>query len=303
MSDAQPVIFVGGLGRSGTTLLERLLGELPGVAPLGEVVHLWRRGVQADEPCGCRQSFSQCPFWHKVGERAFGGWRAAKAERLQELRGKVDRTRRVPVFAFGLISREALLTEYVASYYRIYAAAAEIVNGRVVVDSSKHASLAYCLSAIMDLQVVHVVRDPRAVAASWRKKVARPEDGRPMARWTPARTAVHWVVQNLAYEVLRVKGVPVLRVHYEDLVGEPTRTLRRLAERLGLPCGEPDFAFLADREARLGVAHTVSGNPMRFAVGRIRFRENHARLPFPHRWAVTLITLPFLLRYGYRLTY
>ncbi|WP_246239817.1 sulfotransferase family protein [Acrocarpospora corrugata] len=297
------MIFVGGLGRSGTTLLERLLGELPGVAPLGEVVHLWRRGVQADEPCGCRQPFSQCPFWHKVGERAFGGWRLAKADRQHELRAKVDRTRRVPVFALGLISREAQLTEYVAAYHRIYAAAAEIANGRVVVDSSKHASLAYCLSAIIDLQVVHVVRDPRAVAASWRKKVARPEDGTPMARWSPMRTALHWVAQNLAYEVLRAKRVPVLRVHYEDLVEEPARTLRGLAERLGLPCAEADFDFLDGREARLGVAHTVSGNPMRFAVGRIKFRENQPRLPFPHRWAVTLITLPFLLRYGYRLTY
>ncbi|GIH25375.1 sulfotransferase family protein [Acrocarpospora phusangensis] len=266
-------------------------------------MHLWRRGVQADEPCGCRQPFAQCPFWHKVGERAFGGWRPAKAERLQELRVKVDRTRRVPVFALGLISREAQLTEYVASYHRIYAAAAEIVNGRVVVDSSKHASLAYCLSAIMDLQVVHVVRDPRAVAASWRKRVARPEDGAPMARWTPVRTALHWLVQNLAFEMLRVKGVPVLRVHYEDLVEEPTRTLRRLADRLDLAYGEGDLDFITGHEARLGVAHTVSGNPMRFAVGRIRFRENHAHLPLPHRWAVTLITLPFLLRYGYRLTY
>ncbi|MDT4989050.1 MAG: hypothetical protein QOI74_3144, partial [Micromonosporaceae bacterium] len=35
------VVFLGGLGRSGTTLLERVLGELPGVLPLGETVHLW----------------------------------------------------------------------------------------------------------------------------------------------------------------------------------------------------------------------------------------------------------------------
>ncbi len=70
------VLFLGGLGRSGTTLLERILGELPGVTPLGEVVHLWQRGIRADEKCGCGVRFAACPFWQRVGEHAFGGYRA-----------------------------------------------------------------------------------------------------------------------------------------------------------------------------------------------------------------------------------
>ena len=47
------VLYIGGLGRSGTTLLERILGELPGACALGEVVHLWDRDVRADERCAC----------------------------------------------------------------------------------------------------------------------------------------------------------------------------------------------------------------------------------------------------------
>ncbi|WP_426508005.1 hypothetical protein ACPPVO_56650 [Dactylosporangium sp. McL0621] len=69
------VLFLGGLGRSGTTLLERLLGELPGVVPLGEVVHLWERDIAGDERCACGDHFSECGFWQAVGEKAFGGWR------------------------------------------------------------------------------------------------------------------------------------------------------------------------------------------------------------------------------------
>ena len=38
--------FVGGFGRSGSTLLERVVAELPGVCALGEVLHLWERGVR-----------------------------------------------------------------------------------------------------------------------------------------------------------------------------------------------------------------------------------------------------------------
>ncbi|WP_433350806.1 sulfotransferase family protein [Microtetraspora malaysiensis] len=308
MTDAQPVIFVGGLGRSGTTLLERLLGELPGAVPLGEVVHLWARGVHADESCGCGEPFSRCAFWGKVGDLAFGHWRAGDADRVLRLRARVDRTRRVPSLALGGFPasgsgrRAAELRAYVSAYSAVYVAAAEVADGRWLIDSSKHASLAYCLAAAREtlprLRVVHVVRDPRAVAASWRSDVTRPEDGRPMTRWAPGRTAVHWLAQNLAFELLRRRGVPVIRIRYEDLLRRPAETLRELTAALRVPSGA--LPFLGDGEALLGVAHTVSGNPMRFVVGRVPFSERRVTLPLGRRLLVTALTWPLLLRYGYR---
>ena len=41
----QRVLFIGGLGRSGSTLIEKLLNELPGMVAVGELVHLWERGL------------------------------------------------------------------------------------------------------------------------------------------------------------------------------------------------------------------------------------------------------------------
>ncbi|ETK31030.1 sulfotransferase [Microbispora sp. ATCC PTA-5024] len=283
----QPVIFVGGLGRSGAVLLERLLGELPEVAALGGTAHLWTRGVRADEPCGCGRPFSACPFWSRVGTRAFGQWRLDQAGWVPRLRARVDRVRRVPALALGLVSREAELSEYVLAYSRVYAAAAEVAGARVVVDSSRRVSLAYCLAAIMDLRVVHVVRDPRALAAAHRAREVRSPGP---ARWTPARTAVHWLAQNLAFAVLRRKGVQVVRVRYEDLLADPGRTLTRLARRLDL--GDPGTG------AGLGAVHTVPGTPPRPAAHR-----RPVALPFHQRWLVTALTLPLLRSYGYRLRY
>ena len=65
--------YLGGLGRSGTTLLARLLGELRGVCSVGEICHLWERGVRDDERCGCGEQFHDCEFWAAVGKTAFGG--------------------------------------------------------------------------------------------------------------------------------------------------------------------------------------------------------------------------------------
>ncbi|GIH99096.1 sulfotransferase [Planobispora takensis] len=317
------VVFLGGLGRSGTTLLERLLGEVPGVVALGEVVHLWTRGVLADEACGCGAPFGACPFWRAVGERAFGGWSTERAGRMLTLRDRVDRTRHIPALArlldregagfgawppvttepgTGARQREMIteLGEYVAAHRRLYAAAGEVAGCQVVVDSSKHASLAFCLAAAgADVHVVHVVRDPRAVAHSWQRRVARPEDGAPMTHWSPARTSLHWLVQNLGLELLARRGIPVTRVRYEDLLADPSRTLRRLVAGLGV---HPRLDFLGEGEAELSTAHTASGNPMRFRVGRIELTRDdgwRAAAPPRHRRLVTALTWPLMIRYDY----
>ena len=67
-----PVLFIGGLGRSGSTLVDRVLGQTPGVCSVGELVFLWERGLLANERCGCGEPFDGCPFWKEVGVRAFG---------------------------------------------------------------------------------------------------------------------------------------------------------------------------------------------------------------------------------------
>jgi hypothetical protein len=285
------VVYLGGLGRSGTTLLERLLGELPGVVALGEVVHLWERGVLGGELCGCGVPFPECVFWRVIGERAFGGWTPALAERMVRLRERVDRTRRIPRIA------HPDLAAYTQAYRLVY----EAVGAPVVVDSSKHASLACCLLASgVDVRIVHVVRDPRAVAHSWGRTVRRPEDGLPMTRWGPARTALHWTAQNAALELLPGRGGRVTRVRYEDLLAAPEATLVALAREIDLEV--PEVPFIEGGTAWLGPSHTASGNPMRFHVGRVELRRDDSwvsGLPERDRRVVNALTWPLRARYGY----
>jgi len=182
----QRVVYLGGLGRSGTTLLERLLGELPGVCSVGEVVHLWQRGIAEAERCGCGEPLPDCPFWRKVGEIAFGGWGQVDVRRVAELRYAFDRNRYIPLLAAPALypSFRRGVDEYTDYYARIYAAIADASGCPVVVDSSKHASLAFCLRrrAELDLRVIHVVRDSRAVAFSWTRRVVRMAVERPEQR-------------------------------------------------------------------------------------------------------------------------
>jgi hypothetical protein len=300
------VIYLGGLGRSGTTLVERLLGELPGVCALGEVVHLWQRDIRDDERCGCGARFSACTFWQQVGERAFNGWHNVDVDRVHALRDSVERTRHIPRLA-SFSEAPDDVREYAGYYGRVYAAAAEVSGAEVVVDSSKHSALAHVLRwADVDLRVVHVVRDARGVAYSWTKRVSRPEtDGSDeMTRYSPGRSALLWNAHNAAFGLLARRGVPVRRIRYEEFLADPRTELIKLADFAGFRLAPDDLSFLRPEHADLTVGHSAAGNPMRFTVGRLALRRDDAwvrALPSAQRRLVGAVCGPMLRAYGYPL--
>ncbi len=302
------VVFVAGMGRSGSTLLERLLGETAAMAPLGEILHLWKRGVVDNELCGCGNPFRECQFWTEVGELAFGGWERLDVGRIRALRGQVDRALLIPVLARRRLPQHTAdaMAEYSSYYAALYDAATAVSGRPIVIDSSKQVSLPFCLSwsERIDLKVLHCVRDSRAVAHAWTKTVTRPEANDPQARmptYSPAIMSVHWTLHNAGLGLLRRRGVPHLRIRYEDLVTDPACELRRVLDFLGV---DSSLSFLRGHSAELTPAHTGAGNPMRFHSGSIgiRFDDDWQRdLPDTDRRLVTLLTAPLLLRYGYRL--
>ena len=308
---AIPVLFIGGSGRSGTTLLERLLGQVPGVTAAGELVHLWQRGVLDDELCGCGQAFSACPFWTEVGKRGYGGWDRLNTDWVISTRWAVDRTRRVPSLAapwLALPGYRRRMRAWARHLRQLYAAIAEAGSdrpARLVVDSSKHLSYAALLRHVgVDLRVVLVIRDPRAVAFSWAKVAVRPEvaDSQEyMPRFGVLKSSAIWVVNTVGYGLLRLLRVPVQVVRYEDLVADPATQLAALLSFAGLGVAAP---MIVDGVVCLEPDHTAAGNPMRFRTGDLTLRldtEWQTAMPRTRRLVATALTWPWLLRFGYPL--
>lgn len=307
--DRVRVLYLGGIGRSGSTLLERMLGEVPGACSLGEVAHLWARGVRDDERCGCGLAFSACPFWQAVGERAFGGWQNVSVERQLHLRARVDDVRRTPRLltgAFGPGFRRDL-EEYAGGYRAIYQAAREISGAQVIIDSSKFTSQAYCLRRVpeVDLRLLHLIRDSRAVAYSWTKVVRRPEvvDGESyMHRFRPMRLAFLWNLHNTLLELPRLAGTPTRTLRYEAFAKNPEAVLRDVAAFAGLQLGPGDLDFVDAGAVQLSTSHQVAGNPLRFTTGRVEIRRDddwRTKLASGDRRRVAALTAPVSLAFGY----
>ena len=302
------VLFVGGFGRSGSTLLDRLLGQIVGFVSLGEVKYLWQRGLVEDQLCGCGTPFRSCPFWTEVGERGFGGWARVDAPGMVTLMRGVDRHRYVPGLLVPKLSPSVSRTVRAAAptLERLYGAIRDVSGARVLVDSSVDPSTALVLRRVpgIDLRLAHLVRDSRGVAASWAKRVVRPEvvgSTEYMPSYRPWSTAVRWSIDNLLFEAIRSGGVPCELVRYETLVRDPRRTLAGLARFAGEDV-RGGLGFVGEGSAELTTDHTVAGNPMRFTTGTLALRVDdawRATMPPRSRRAVSALTWPLLRRYGY----
>jgi hypothetical protein len=307
------VIYIGGMTRSGSTLLDRLLGELPGVCSIGELMNIWQRGIAEGNGCGCGEPFHACPFWKDVLTLAFGGPDKVDVERVAQLRASVDRTRFIPALLVPSLrpSFRRALDEYLSYCTKLYEAVSTVSGCAAVADSSKNASFAFCLrsSQAVDLKVLHVVRDSRAVAHSWTRPISsgdEPTGSRRMPTVPPTRTAWRWSYENFAFQLLKTMGTPTLTIRYEDLVGAPKETLSKVAEFSGLELRDEELNFIhpgeGDYWAHLGIAHTGSGNPMRFHNGGVRISlddEWRTVMPASDRRTVTALTAPLLNHYGY----
>jgi hypothetical protein len=302
------VLFIGGLGRSGSTLLELILGQSDDVCALGEVVHLWDRALGRDERCGCGEPFSGCAFWQKVGDVAFGGWYSLDLREIAELRAALDRTRFIPRLARERLSSNDLsrVQRYASFYPAISRAAGAVSGATAVVDSSKHASLAFVLrwAEDLDLRVLHLVRDSRAVAHSWARTVRRPEvvDAEEyMPTFTPLRVSALWIAQNLAFDTL-ARRVRVTRLRYEDFTAAPAQAVARVRAVAGLTERPSATSILVDPPTAPRPVHSIAGNPLRFDGGPLRVRADQSwrtEMPAGNRRIVAAATAPLRTRYGY----
>jgi hypothetical protein len=93
-----------------------------------------------------------------------------------------------------------------------------------------------------------------------------------------------------------------MRVRYEDLCREPRATVDSILTHCGLdPAG---LRWHADDEVEVSPQHSISGNPSRFDVGRVRIRadeEWQADLQRARQFMVATLCGPLLKAFGYPL--
>ncbi len=302
------VLYIAGCGRSGTTLIERILGQLPGVFSAGELRFLWQRGLVENRLCGCGRPLRRCPTWTSILDRALSGWPDVDFREFAAVQRRQVRALRLPLVVLGTKFAQARrLGHRERVLGRLYRAVARDAGAEVVVDSSKLPSYGALLERLpgVRVQILHVVRDPRATAFSWSRYRLLPDlDGRrPMHQQGAVKSAALWVLWNCVTEILWNRGSGrYQRVRYEDFARDPEPTARLIARFVAVD--EAPLPFVGTHEVQLGVTHTVAGNPGRHEGGDVQIRSDSEwvrALGTREFLVVTAMTWPLLLRYGYPL--
>jgi len=303
---AVTVLFISGYGHSGSTLLDRLLGSIEGFFSVGEVSNFWVL-YPRKHLCSCGVPINECHFWRSVIKEAFGVTEDSPhiIGRYSKHLNLICNKGNLMQLLFPALRSETYqkeLGKIINTLSSWYAAIAKVSGCRVIVDSSKSPLYGYLLSEVpnIDLRVVHLVRDPRAVVYS----LIRKKSLRGYVNYSITKTTFGWMFYNILAEALRWKVMYTSRVHYEELVTCPRPTLLRIIKELHLKesmNGNVKLNFITKkRSVRLGAGHICSGNRMRFQQGEISLTldvEWTKRLNLPQRMVVTAMTWPFLLKY------
>jgi hypothetical protein len=299
------VLFIGGYGRSGSTMLDRVLGGVEGFFSAGELRHVFREGYVENRLCGCGVPFRECGFWREVTDQAFGGMDAFDVGELIRVKDRVDRYWRVPqLIGAPSGARKRLDLDWYRSRLRaLYMAIASVSGARVIVDSTKDVSHGYVLNGIdppVEPYVCHLIRDSRAVAHSWARPKFNPGSGHDMNRYSAVRTSAEWVTINALTRLQRHFNPHYRLVRYEDLARSPDRVLHEILDQIGE--SERSLPLIDGRRVHGGPQHTVAGNPNRFRRGEIEIRPDESwrvGMGGRSRALVTALTLPTLLSYGF----
>jgi Sulfotransferase family len=268
------IIYISGSGRSGSTLLERIIHSSPLTSAMGEFHCLWRlpeHGIT----CSCGTPFARDEFWQPILERS--GLNSATLAELRALEERVCRTGFIARHRFNKVSIAAdpNVKRFLDLQLRIFECVSDASESPVLVDSSKAGPRAWLLSCLPQVRIIHLYRDPADVIASWRSAKYDPGMGRAMQRMSIQAAALDWwKVERLIRSLEHVQ--PIYRIDYGALCSEPKQVVHDALSSLSLEI-QPEPTWIKSNAVHQGERyHSLNGNPDRFDKGPIHISKRSA---------------------------
>lgn len=232
--NAKTVIYIAGYGRSGSTLLERILNCNKKLFALGEIANLLSLINDRDSLCSCGRYIYQCEFWSNI-IRDIKNYDITKLERLQNNFQSVN-----GYIKYNFIKSYDKDNVYRKFLVQLFNIIMENVPEEVeyIIDSSKTSRnnffrlIILSKLAFLNVKVIHLVRDGRGCMWSnlkdSNKKMERGVNAyRPFAAF---RTAVSWPMANVSAHIFQIisSKKDYCRIRYEDFIDHPNETLKKL---------------------------------------------------------------------------
>lgn len=222
------IIYIMGAGRSGTTLLDTILGNNPGIFSAGE---LNRFPKYYGRPMLVQEQSPTAFFWNEFKSKLPADWQSGNFQEIQNLCHSFEYHSNIYKMWFPFYNKR--LKKYKAYLNTFFDVLKSMVGEASIVDSSKYPMRGYYLSRLVDAEVVfiYIKRNPLDVVRSFAKKgIEQPSQG-----WFPANIYMY-IVNVLSMNIINKlnKKHKTIAIKYEDLVFNPVKTLETISERLDI---------------------------------------------------------------------
>jgi len=254
------IVYIASDDRSGSTLLDLLLGNHDEVISVGEIRRLFQCVNETKEVCMCGAPIRACPFWKRV-EADYGAPLgpirtsvydiAGASGKLVKLILMLPLNRIYLLMLLNCFGKTGSCIQIAKNIIELYEVISKIAGAQVIVDSSKEPFQLKSIYLLEPdrLKVVVLYRDGRGVTFSR------------MKRGIPVEVAVRrWVKANRRIHCMSL-GIPrskILQIHYETLCGEPEKTMEDLCHFIGIDFRQSQTAL--SKWSR----HNIGGSPMKF---------------------------------------
>ncbi|MGN6646916.1 MAG: sulfotransferase, partial [Cytophaga sp.] len=272
MKEKINVIYILSNGRSGSTILDLLLGTLPFTWTMGELQNL-PKDYSENRVCGCTKQLSSCNFWSKIyGDSYINNFGTITS--LSYFRDKYPQGRVIRWSMLRDVLRKSIRPKYKADAIKYSEAnyqlmqkvlhEAKVRKGEQVnwlVDASKDPYRLMWLhaSGLFNIRVIHITKDPRALVYSMTNKDLNKSFLKSM------RMVVKWFGENLIMSILckrHFEKTETYQLQYEKMVSNTEEEFARMTQLFGVSLSD-----VKKEEFRNHMNHGISGNQARWRGG------------------------------------
>lgn len=263
------LVYILGVGHSGSTLLDMVLGTHPACLSLGEM-SFFDDWIVNNKACTCGKPIQKCKFWATVlarfaGDRPLGALPSTDVRRSSGVTGAELAGYLGLLVAHRVLGDRTLLrflargqSDRAVQVHRLYDIIREVGACPIVIDSSKGIVRLAALYSLhpASTRVIYLTRDVRGWFNSQLKRQAK------YGPITAAQAARVWIRAHQSARAL-LRLLPRHAWHhlrYEELCRQPEKAIEGVCHWLGIGYTP---AMLNYRDQ---AHHNIGGNPMRLAA-------------------------------------
>jgi len=230
------IIYIEGLGHSGSTLLDILLGSSKKITATGELKNISK--VFFTGKCTCGKKYINCEFWSSVNNILKHNY----DKNIWEIKLESDH--------FKTFEEDNFI---------FFDAIRKYTNTQFILDSSKSRKRLFLLSKskLFKIYVIRIIKDSRNHLYSMKKAGSRVGSSH---RYKIIKDSLDWIKSNLMGEFINYVFIKkFIRIKYDNFCKEPKKYFNNISKFLNIDLKELQGDPLIINRVR----HNVGGNPMR----------------------------------------